>query len=145
VREGQLLEIAAGRVSAKSQSAPANRFKALLSLTYRSGVESKKVRANPASRSLKRQVENNERVRFLNQFPPGKTTVDYLKACADDESRLRALIATEYPQHMPEFEVALHTGMRPREQYSLTWDKVDLTRPFIIISRSKNGRARHIH
>jgi site-specific recombinase XerD len=124
--------------------ATANRFKALLSLTYRLGVESKKVSTNPASRSLKRKLENNARVRFLNQFPPAKTTVDYLKPCVDEESRLRAVIATECPQHMLEFEVALHTGMRPSEQYSLTWDKVDLTRRFVTISHSKNGSARHI-
>jgi len=63
--------------------ATVNRFKALHSLICRLGIESKKVSANPASRSLKRKLENDERVRFLNQFPPAKTTVDYLKLCAD--------------------------------------------------------------
>jgi site-specific recombinase XerD len=38
----------------------------------------------------------------------------------------------------------MHTGMRPSEQYSLTRDKVDLTRGFITIVRSKNGNPRHI-
>ncbi len=60
---------------------------------------------------------------------------------ADEESRLRAVILANYPAHMPEFEIALHTGMRPSEQYGLIWSRVDLV---LTIPKSKNGNTRHI-
>jgi len=69
---------------------------------------------------------------------------DYLKECPDEESRLGAVIAKNYPEHLPESEIALNTGMRPSEQYGLTWGRVDLTRKIIFIPKSKNGRDRHI-
>jgi integrase len=126
------------------EPATVNRFKALLSLTYRLGVDGKKVSANPAGKGLKRRTESNGRTRFLNQFEPAKTFADYLKPHLDEESRLRAVIATDYAEHMPEFEIALHTGMRPSEQYRLNRYQVDLARGLVTISRSKNGEARHI-
>jgi len=45
---------------------------------------------------------------------------------------------------MPEFEIALHTGMMPSEQYGLDWARVDLTRNFVSLPKTKNGKARHI-
>jgi site-specific recombinase XerD len=120
-----------------------NRYKSTLSLIYRLGIEHKKVTTNPA-KLLKRKREDNGRVRFLNQFPPSKTRVDYLQPCSDEESRLRTVIASEYPTHMPEFEIAQHTGMRPSEQYGLVWDRVDLVRRLVTIPKSKNGKMRHV-
>jgi hypothetical protein len=58
---------------------------------YRLGMENGKVQSNPA-RLLRRKREDNGRVRYLNQFQPGKTEIDYLKDCNDEESRLRAVI-----------------------------------------------------
>ena len=66
------------------------------------------MKSNPA-KLLKRKREDNGRVRFLNQHLP------------DEESRLRAAIKADAAVHMAEFEIALHTGMRPSEQYGLTW------------------------
>ena len=120
-----------------------NRYKSTLSLMFRLAIENKKASTNPA-RSLKRKREDNGRVRFLNQLAPAKTEVDYLKPHADEESRLRAVILANYPAHMPEFEIALHTGMRPSEQYGLIWSRVDLVRKLITIPKSKNGNTRHI-
>lgn len=120
-----------------------NRYKSTLSLIYRLGIENGKVTTNPA-KLLKRRREDNGRVRFLNQFPPLKTAVDYLQSHSDEESRLRAVISFEYPTHMPEFDIAQHTGMRPSEQYGLAWDRVDLVRRFVTIPKSKNGKMRHI-
>jgi hypothetical protein len=74
-------------------------------------IENKKASTNPA-RLLKRKREDNGRFRFLNQLAPAKSEVEYLKPHADEESRLRAVILSDYPYHMPEFEIALHTGMR---------------------------------
>ncbi len=108
-----------------------NRYKSMLSLIYRLGVEHGKVTSNPA-KLLKRKREDNGRVRFLNQYSP------------EEESRLRAAIEAGAAGHTAEFEIALHTGMRPSEQYGLTWDRVDLIRRFVTIPKSKNGKMRHI-
>lgn len=86
-----------------------NRYKSMLSLIYRLGIEHRKVTSNPA-KLLKRKREDNGRVRFLNQYSP------------EEESRLRAAFEAGGVGHIAEFEIALHTGMRPSEQYGLTWD-----------------------
>jgi integrase len=123
--------------------ATCNRYKSLLSLIYKLGIENGKVKTNPA-KLLTHRREDNGRIRFLNQYTPAKIDLDYLKDHKDEESRLRAVIVKNYAVHMPEFEIALHTGMRPSEQYGLAWDRVDLVRKIITIPRSKNGKTRHI-
>jgi integrase len=70
--------------------------------------------------------------------------VDHLKVHTSEEARLRAVILRNYPAHMPEFEIALHTGMRPSEQYRSAWTQVDFNRKQVTIPRSKNGKRRHI-
>jgi integrase len=120
-----------------------NRYKTTLSLIYRLGTENNKVESNPA-KLIKHKTEDNERVRFLNQFMPSKSELEYLKPHADEESRLCAVILKHYAAHMPEFEIALHTGMRPSEQYSLEWPRVDLARNFVSLPKTKTGKARHI-
>ena len=120
-----------------------NRYKSTLSLVFRLAIENKKASTNPA-RLLKRKHEDNGRVRFLNELAPAKSEVEYLKPHADEESRLRAVILSDYPYHMPEFETALHTGMRPSEQYGLIWSRVDLVRKLITVPKSKNGNTRHV-
>jgi len=81
---------------------------------------------------------------FLNQFLPVKTEPEYLGSHMSEEERLRAVILRKYPDHMPEFEIALHTGMRPSEQYSMVWDQVDLSLKLVTIPKTKNGKARHL-
>jgi integrase len=125
------------------ENATHNRYKTTLSLIYRLGMEQGKVQANPA-KLLKHRTEDNERVRFLNQFTLAKTDVEYLKLHEDEESRLRAAILKHYPDHMPEFEIALHTGMRPSEQYGLDWSRVDLSRNSVSLPKTKTGKARHV-
>jgi integrase len=109
-----------------------NRYKSMLSLIYRLGMENKKVASNPA-KLLKCKHEDNGRIRFLDQ-----------NGAYDEERRLRAAIEAIYASHLPEFEIALHTGMRPSEEYSLTWDRVDLFGRQVTVPRSKNGKVRHI-
>lgn len=125
------------------ENATHNRYKTMLSLIFRLGIENGKVQSNPA-KLLKHRTEDNERVRFLNQFAPAETKLEYLKPCTDEESRLRAVITQHYSDHMPEFEIALHTGMRPSEQYGLDWSRVDLTRSYLSLPKTKNGKVRHI-
>jgi site-specific recombinase XerD len=108
--------------------ATCNRMRALLSLTYRLAIRAGKVKENPA-RLVKHRLENNARVRFLS---------------ADEETALRNAIAADAPEHLPEFELALHTGMRLSEQYGLMWTDVSLARRVLTIQRSKHGSARHV-
>jgi len=120
-----------------------NRYLALLKLTYRLGNQNEKVKNNPA-RLVRMQRENNARIRYLNQHEPLPATLDYLKRHTDEESRLRAVIETKYAFHMPEFEIALNTGMRLSEQYNTEWPNVNLAQRLLTVSRSKHGEKRHI-
>ena len=45
---------------------------------------------------------------------------------------------------MPELDVALNTGMRKSEQFSLAWPQVSLTRKRIRLEGTKNGSDREI-
>lgn len=105
-----------------------NRYRALLSLVYRLGIESGKVKENPA-RLVKHRQENNARVRWLSN---------------EEEVRLRSYIQNTCPEHIPELDLALHTGMRLGEMYSLTWESVNMSRKVLTIPRSKNGETRHV-
>jgi site-specific recombinase XerD len=86
------------------------------------------IKYNPA-RLVNRRREDNARVRWL---------------LSDEEKRLRAVIEAKWPEHLPEFEIALHTGMRRSEQYSLMWPDVDFPNRVITVRRTKNGEVRHI-
>ncbi len=55
-----------------------------------------------------------------------------------------AVILKKYVEHLPEFEIALHTGMRPSEQYGLDWSRVDLPRNCVSLPKTKTGKPRHI-
>ncbi len=120
-----------------------NRYLALMKLTYRLGEVNGKIKTNPA-RLVRMRRENNAVVRYLNQFEPLPTELDYLKQHNDEESRLRAVIKNKNPRHMPELDVALNTGMRRSEQYGLQWEHVNLEQLVLTIPRSKHGEVRHI-
>ncbi len=108
--------------------ATVNRFKALLSLTFRLGVENGKVESNPA-RLVRRRREDNGRIRWLGQA---------------EEKRLRDVVIAHFSHHLPELELALNTGIRRSEQYRLTWECVDLERQLLTIPQTKNGQTRHV-
>jgi site-specific recombinase XerD len=108
--------------------ATANRYRALLSLVYRLGVQNRKVIQNPA-RLMRHRKENNSRLRWLTR---------------EEEKKLRTAIEVLGAQHLPEFDLALHTGLRRSEQYRLTWDCVDLERQILTVPQSKNGEIRHV-
>ena len=105
-----------------------NRFRATLSLIYRLGVNNRKIETNPV-KLVRRKKENNGRVRFLSP---------------DEEIRVRAVVASRYPQHLPELDVALNCGMRRGEQYSVMWTDVDFGTEMLAVSQTKNGDTRHI-
>jgi integrase len=95
----------------------------LLSLVFRIGVQNGKAGANPA-RLVRPGREDNGRIRFLS---------------SQEEAQLRSTIDSLCPERLPEFIVALNTGMRTGEQYALTWDRIDLQNAVVSINRSKNG------
>jgi integrase len=121
-----------------------NRARSVLFAIYRLGIENKKVKTNPA-KVLKRQAEADGVVRFLNQYEPLPTKIDYLKPLTTEEARLRAVIEHDAPEHLDEFVVSVNTGMRNGEQFSrITWECVDFARKDLFIPQSKNGSSRHI-
>jgi len=107
----------------------ANRYKAFISLCYREGVRNGKVTVNPA-RLVRQRKEGTGRLRFLSR---------------DEYDRLHKVIAVRFPEHLAEFVVSVHTGMRLSEQYSCTWSQVDLDRRTIELTQTKNGSARTVH
>jgi site-specific recombinase XerD len=108
--------------------ATANRYRALLSLTYRLAIRNGKVKENPA-RLVAHRLEDNARIRFLS---------------ADEETALRKAIEGKCAERMPEFDLALNTGLRLSEQYGLLWEDVSLPLRGLTIRRSKNGTMRHV-
>jgi integrase len=84
-------------------------------------------------------------VRYLNQFDVLPTTVDYLKPLTTEEARLRSVIEHDAPEHLPEFDITLDTGLRRKELYvRCDWSCVDLTRKSLFVPPSKNGASRHV-
>jgi site-specific recombinase XerD len=110
------------------QPATLNRYRSLISLTYRIAIRDGRVRDNPV-RQVPRRRENNARVRFLD---------------ANEEAALRAKIRELAPEREPEFVLSLHTGMRRNEQYRLRWEGVNFDVGIITIRHSKNGESRHV-
>jgi len=106
-----------------------NRQRALFSLVFRLGIKNGKVTHNPA-RLVDHRRENNQRVRWLR---------------AEEEAALRVVLGRpQYADRLPDFEIALHTGMRLSEQYELEWRNVDLERRVLRLPRTKHGEARHV-
>jgi len=58
--------------------------------------------------------------------------------------KLRSVIQKSYVEHLPEFEVALMTGMRQGEQFTREWNDVDLGAGTIRLQISKNGKCRFV-
>ena len=99
-------------LTANTHWAPAtkNRYRALISLVYRQAMRNGKASRNPA-RLVAARVENNGRTRYLLD---------------DEERELRKVMDVRYLHYLDVLIVALNTGMRKGEQFSLTWDAVDL-------------------
>lgn len=116
--------------AAERNWAPAtkNRWQAAISLAFRVGIENEKIEKNPAAR-IGRSRENNGRVRWLSD---------------EEEVTLRKAIEHLSPQHVPAFDLSVHTGMRAGEQFSLQWPQVDWDRRVLVLPHTKNGRSRNV-
>jgi len=104
-----------------------NHYRSLLSLTYRLAIRNGKTSGNPA-RATQHRREDNSRVRYLTP---------------EEETKLRAVLEKEWLGHVPELDLALHTGLRLSEMYGLDWQDVDLARRLLLVRCGKNGEARH--
>jgi hypothetical protein len=60
------------------------------------------------------------------------------------QSRVRKVITERWPEHMPEFDLALNTGMRRGEMFGLQWPDIDFSSRFAHIRRGKNGHGRYV-
>ena len=103
-----------------------NRYRGTISMIFQEAIRNGKAKFNPA-RLVRLHKEDNSRVRFVTY---------------DEEAIIRAIIRERCPIHEPELTLALETGMRRSELYSLEWDRVDLERRQLILLRTKNGTAR---
>jgi integrase len=99
-----------------------------MSLSYRLGIQNRKVTTNPA-RSVTHRREDNNRVRFLT---------------SEEEKKLKKLIKRKWSWHLPEFELGLNTGIRKGSQYGLTWDMIDWKGRMLNIPRTKNEEPVHV-
>lgn len=113
----------------KWKPATFNRYKALISMVYREGIKNRKVSVNPA-RAIEKRNENNARDRYLLEH---------------EETALRKVISARWPEHLPELDIALHTGMRRSEQYNCDWSWIDLDHRVLTIPRSKHGEKRRVY
>lgn len=123
-------EIAAWLNSHCKTPATYNRYKAFLSLCYRVGEENEKVEKNPARKAPHRR-EDNARIRFLSR--------------EDEYPRLYSAIQKLFAEHLAEFIVSIHSGMRLTEQYTVDWNQVHLDRKAIELTKTKNGYQRTVH
>jgi len=105
-----------------------NRYKSVFSKAFKIALADGKVSSNPA-RLVQQRPENNARLRFLSD---------------DEEKAIRAVILKRCPRHMEELDIALNTGMRKGEQYSLEWPEVSFKRKRIGLDETKNGSSREI-
>jgi integrase len=129
------LEVEAALSKAKEQgnwsASSHNHHHTLLSLTFRLGIRNAKVEKNPV-RGIRREPENNSRVRFLT---------------ADEEKQLREAIRSNsaWHEHEPELSLALATGLRRSSMcIDLVWENVALDARVASVPRTKNGDPVHI-
>jgi integrase len=105
-----------------------NRYKAFLSLCYRLGNQNDKVDVNPA-RKVRPRKEAAGRMRFYSH---------------DEYRMMLDIIRRRFPEHEAEFIVAVHTGMRLSEQYTVTWGQVNFERREITLYETKDGTGRRV-
>jgi site-specific recombinase XerD len=105
-----------------------NRYKNVFGKTFKIAYAGGKVTSNPA-RLVEQRPEKNARIRFLSD---------------DEEITLREAINKRCPHHIEEFDIALNSGMRKGEQYSLEWPQISFKRKRIGLEETKNGSSREV-
>lgn len=119
-----------------------NRYKVTVSAIYQYGKQRDKVNVNPA-REVKQHKLNNGVVRFLSPEEEQRLRSVLEKAVSDCGPK-REQLRRRMQHRIFELDVALGTGMRKGEQYSLRWDHVDFARRVITLRDTKNGSSRTV-
>jgi site-specific recombinase XerD len=102
-----------------------NRYRGTISMIFQEAIRNGKAKANPA-RLVRLHREDNSRVRFIT-YP--------------EEAVIRAIIRERCPIHEPELTLALETGMRRGELYSLDWDRVDLAPQAVALAENQERNS----
>jgi integrase len=104
----------------------ANHHHNMICLAYRLGIEAEKIKESPIHRKVRKEAENNSRVRFLTP---------------EEEKKLRESIRSNpfWAPHEPELDLAIATGLRRGSMYAATWENIDETDRTLTIPRTKNG------
>ena len=102
-----------------------NRYQSAYSMLFRLAVEANKLDISPVV-GIKRKQEPKGRIRFLSRA---------------EEDRLVAAIRELYPQNMPMFMLALHTGMRHSEQFRSQVGDYDEETGMFMVRQTKNKRG----
>jgi len=106
-----------------------NRYKAAISKAYKLGLAEDYVSVNPA-RLVPQKKENPGKIRFLTEA---------------EENKLRTVIKTKRPHCIYQFDVAIHTGMRKGNQFTVEWSQVDFPAETIHLDETKNGTSHTVH
>jgi len=113
------IEIFLAKVKTRASGPTANRHRSLLSSIFAFGLRRGLVAENPLA-TVPRFREHENRSRFLE---------------ADEEGALRTAVG----RREPEVALALHTGVRRGEQYSLKWESVSLNAGILTVN-GKTGK-----
>ncbi|MBB5331780.1 tyrosine-type recombinase/integrase [Tunturiibacter gelidoferens] len=120
-----------------------NRYKAMFSAIFTFGVEGKhRLQTNPA-RSLKQKKVKTALIRFLEPEEEKRLRSVLEKdvdACGPRNQQLRKRML----HRIYELDVAIGTGMRKGEQYSLVWPDVHLEKGELVARDTKNGTDRKV-
>jgi site-specific recombinase XerD len=76
--------------------------------------------------------------------PQRKEPAGKLRYLTDEEEVRLRLALKSRPYSIPQLDIALHTGMRKSEQFSVIWDQVDFTQKSLHLSATKNGSDRYV-
>ncbi len=124
--EAKLKELSTAGLKPTTQ----NRYRSAAMAIYKHAIKKTKKLSisNPVLETTRHKEKESERTRFLDD-------------AADEESRLRQKIS---PEHLPELDLALNTGLRRNELFCMRWTDVNLRVGILTVTKSKNGKPRHV-